>query len=299
MADTKELVKKYWPWGVGAVVGLLVISRMGGGASSTGGLSAQEQAALQLQANAQGLQAAQIQGQKEAAMYASTVAGQVEWTLAQGAAGKAAAEGTAAIVAQLQQPTIAAIQSEGAQGIAALQAAAAVGAAGYAAQGQQAQALANVAAGILGSSNVQTTANAAVISSMFNSIASETQALSPTGVAEAASRTSSSNVQSGAAVATEVIKGLGTFFSDATLKENIGAAESALDKIEQMEFVSFDYVDEVADSQETPRFNVGLIAQQLYDIDPTLVRVVDGKLALNMAPLLMLALKGIQELRGA
>lgn len=83
--------------------------------------------------------------------------------------------------------------------------------------------------------------------------------------------------------------------SDKKLKKNIkDVKEDSLYKIEQIEFKSFDYKDEANGKS----YNVGAIAQDLEQIDPTWVQKFgeDDTLYLDTHKLLMAAMHGIQQL---
>ena len=137
--EMPEVVKKYWPWGVGAVVGLLLISRLSSGSSSSSGGSdaaayaaanaAQAQAAAQ--AAAAGVQSSQIQAARDtslaatqAASLASTQANQVQFVGAQAQLATSAGATTAAIIQSLQAPRIVAINGAALDNATTLQAAA-------------------------------------------------------------------------------------------------------------------------------------------------------------------------------
>lgn len=141
--DYKEAVKKYWPWILGGVGGLYLITKFSGGSSSSSTadyLNAQNSAALGQQ---------QIAAQKEielAKVSASTAAtnatialqtaqfeAQRDVAYIQAQASMAQAVGTSAsgLATALYAPGIAAITAAGAENAMALQAAATVAAAGF------------------------------------------------------------------------------------------------------------------------------------------------------------------------
>src|SRR5579859_126088 len=73
MAEMSEAVKKYWPWALGAVAGLYVVSKLMGGSSSGSGAAASYQAAAAM--NAQN-NAASLSQQQLATQIAASQASQ-------------------------------------------------------------------------------------------------------------------------------------------------------------------------------------------------------------------------------
>lgn len=147
MGDAGELLKKYWPWAVGGVVGLLLISRyMGGGSQASGDSSlaafyqAQASASAQQQANA----AAQMQAQtnRDVAMASIDLqreqvraSSESQYLAAQANMALAVGQSASGTIAALYAPSIAALNAAGYENAAALQAGATVAAAGLTAQG--------------------------------------------------------------------------------------------------------------------------------------------------------------------
>lgn len=304
--EVKQVVKDYWPYLIGGAVGIYLIYQYSGSSSSSpvvvGQQFDQAAAAYGLQMRALDNQNASAQAAAAVAMAevqrgvaADTLAASVAYTAAQGTAAKDVAAGSAQVIAQLQAPTVSAMQLQTAENIAALQTAGAIAAAGYGAQTAQAQAMGQAAAAAMASNAAQSLALSSTTAAGLQSIAPQQGALQLGQQASAAAQSSGAT----AGAAATAIGAIASMFSDATLKINIvecDESECALDKINQIDFVSFDYDPSIAESMESAHYNIGVLAQQLQEVDPTLVRDERGKLALNVGPLLMLALKGIQEL---
>jgi len=178
MDDLKDILKKYWPYILGGIVGIYLILRYtGGGSASAGGgdyaaflqaqsAAAQQNAALQAQQ-------AQIDAQKQAvanqlqldrdALNAAIAkdnatidlqkaAVQAEafnnFTTSQAAMAQSMGSSTAAVINALNAPALTAMQANAAENAAALNAAANAAAAGYLAQSEMVASGSNLAAGI-------------------------------------------------------------------------------------------------------------------------------------------------------
>ena len=94
------------------------------------------------------------------------------------------------------------------------------------------------------------------------------------------------------------------FSSDERLKENIEPIPSALDKIEQISGVYFDWTDDYLKSKGNttelihPKHDVGVIAQQVEQVLPEVVITrADGYKAVNYEKIVTLLIEGIKELK--
>lgn len=84
--------------------------------------------------------------------------------------------------------------------------------------------------------------------------------------------------------------------SDKRLKKNITISNhKALDYVSQFKFKEYDWIEEEKRPQK-PHTNIGLIAQEVQEVDPTLVVENGGSLSLDNLKLTNIALKAIQEL---
>ena len=84
--------------------------------------------------------------------------------------------------------------------------------------------------------------------------------------------------------------------SDKRLKKNITISNhKALDYVSQFKFKEYDWIEEEKRPQK-PHTNIGLIAQEVQKVDPTLVVENGGSLSLDNLKLTNIALKAIQEL---
>ena len=147
MDDAGEILKKYWPWAVGGVVGLLLISRyMGGGSQASGdsSLAAFYQAQAAASANQQAMSAQTMQAQtaRDVALaqidlqkQATASAAESQYLAAQAQMALAVGQSASGTIAALYAPSIAALNASGYENAAALQAGATVAAAGLTAQG--------------------------------------------------------------------------------------------------------------------------------------------------------------------
>lgn len=85
-------------------------------------------------------------------------------------------------------------------------------------------------------------------------------------------------------------------FSDRRLKENIvDCKHKALDYIHQFQFKEYDWKKQ-EDRPQQAHTKIGLIAQEVQEVDPTLVYENGGTLNLDNLRLTNIALKAIQEL---
>lgn len=84
--------------------------------------------------------------------------------------------------------------------------------------------------------------------------------------------------------------------SDKRLKKNITISNhKALDYVSQFKFKEYDWIEEEKRPQK-PHTNIGLIAQEVQEVDPTLIVENGGSLSLDNLKLTNIALKAIQEL---
>lgn len=84
--------------------------------------------------------------------------------------------------------------------------------------------------------------------------------------------------------------------SDKRLKKNITISNhKALDYVSQFEFKEYDWIEEEKRPQK-PHTNIGLIAQEVQEVDPTLVVENGDSLSLDNLKLTNIALKAIQEI---
>ena len=85
-------------------------------------------------------------------------------------------------------------------------------------------------------------------------------------------------------------------FSDRHLKENIvDCKHNALDYIHQFQFKEYDWKNQ-EDRPRQAHTKIGLIAQEVQEVDPTLVYENGDTLNLDNLRLTTIALKAIQEL---
>ena len=149
MDDAGEILKKYWPWAVGGVVGLLLVARyMGGGNSASSGDSSlaafyQAQAAASANQQAMSAQTMQAQTARDVALaqidlqkQATASASESQYLAAQAQMALAVGQSASGTIAALYAPSIAALNAAGYENAAALQAGATVAAAGLTAQGR-------------------------------------------------------------------------------------------------------------------------------------------------------------------
>lgn len=84
--------------------------------------------------------------------------------------------------------------------------------------------------------------------------------------------------------------------SDKRLKKNIAISNhKALDYVSQFKFKEYDWIEEEERPQK-PHTNIGLIAQEVQEVDPTLVVENGDSLSLDNLKLTNIALKAIQEI---
>lgn len=84
--------------------------------------------------------------------------------------------------------------------------------------------------------------------------------------------------------------------SDKRLKKNITISNhKALDYVSQFKFKEYDWIEEEKRPQK-PHTNIGLIAQEVQKVDPTLVVENGDSLSLDNLKLTNIALKAIQEI---
>lgn len=144
MQDTKEILGKYWPWLVGGIAGIYLISRYSGGGGGGGdyaALMAQQSQAAQQNA-ALSLQARQMEGQIAVAMSQAEAAR----TAAAGQAAGQAAVGAANLISALNAPMVTAINAASADNKHTMETAALTTAAGFMSRGQMVTATAQQSA---------------------------------------------------------------------------------------------------------------------------------------------------------
>ncbi len=154
--DTGEAVKKYWPWVLGGVAGLYVLSKMSGGGGGDSGaayaqmMQAQMAAGLQNQQAAaqQAAQQAQIKAQydiaamnRDVALAQTAAAVQksdnetaVQFIMANAQLAQGAGSAATGIISALNMPAVAAINAMSNENAAALQSAALISMGAFAAQ---------------------------------------------------------------------------------------------------------------------------------------------------------------------
>lgn len=143
------MLKKYWPYVAGAVIGLILIMRyMSGGSTASSGSSdlaafysaqtAQGQQSMQLAAQTAQIQAANDAAARQDALARDTLTAQttVATIQAQAQMAQAVGQSAAGVVGALYGPTVQAINTAGVENAAAFQSAAVVAAAGFQTQGQ-------------------------------------------------------------------------------------------------------------------------------------------------------------------
>ena len=283
MTDIKLILKNNWPWVVGGVAGLYLLTRASSGGGGTVDYAA-SYAATQAAASAANLQSAQIgiaQYNAETARVSAISTANANMVAAQGSAAGMATQGASMVIQQLQAPTITAMNAAAAENISALTAAGNVATASL-----QEQASSSLAAGIAASG----------FGTGFGSIV--------TGASSTFTGTTQTNTNmdfntpvkdnSAAWNAVGTAAGALLMFSDRRLKKNIESIDADISTkiIDEMTFVKFDYVD----GKHIP---VGFIAQELAEINDDLVDMTDesGLLKPNQLALLSVALQAIQALQ--
>lgn len=139
-----ESVKKYWPWALGGVVGLFILSRMGGGSTQSAdnayaalvaGQAAGAQANAQLEIARAQIQAGEVAAEREYNLNLAVLEAEREKTYAnamaqvqaaQGATAQGVGEAAANIVGALAAPQMAAFQTAAIENSYALMSAAEV-----------------------------------------------------------------------------------------------------------------------------------------------------------------------------
>jgi len=153
--ETKEFLKKYWPYVIGGIVGLYIVMKYMGGSSSSSSTDPysaylQSQTALQGQNLQAQMQQAQIDANTNAQNAANTLAQNTldvqnnanyatafnNFQSTQAQMVTALGTGVSQVVTALNQPSITALQSAAYENSAALQAAGNVAASSFLAQGQ-------------------------------------------------------------------------------------------------------------------------------------------------------------------
>lgn len=287
--DVKVIVKEYWPYILGGVVGLVGIvylNNRGGDSGGTYAPSGVSGAALNAGYGASSLAATSQQAQIQTAQFAAQTAREVSLTVASGEAAKNAAMGGAILAQQLQQPIITALNAATAENIATVNTAAAIGVAGFVSASETAK-----AAAIAGAS-------------FSDGIARATESVAMASANSSASIGSQQLVGSNGAgwnavgnIATTAIPYL---FSDERLKENIKPAVDEGVNFDAIEFVSFDFKPEFeALSGGLMHMDCGVIAQQLGQVNPAWVGTDpdSGLMYIRGAHLLLSMAQEIQKLR--
>jgi uncharacterized phage infection (PIP) family protein YhgE len=84
--------------------------------------------------------------------------------------------------------------------------------------------------------------------------------------------------------------------SDASLKTNIQQVSNSLDKIRQINGVSFDWKEEASPKGVERSSSIGLLAQEVETVFPTLVKEDrQGKKAVNYSGMIPVLLEAIKE----
>jgi hypothetical protein len=286
MSQIVESVKKYWPWGVGILGAVWLLTRVqsggGGGADSYAAAAAQQQA-LQLEAAKVNAQLGVMQMDAQTRQYSAATAGQAQLLAAQGQTAMGVGSAAAAITQQLQAPTIAAIQAAAAENMAALQTAGAVSAASFQSIGAMGLAGGIATSGIAQGLGQQASAFSGGLGSSVGSIGAQQGSLqSPVG-------DNSAQWQAIGSIATGAL----ALFSDKRIKTDIETAgDISSEIIRRLSFVSYKYVSGVP-------VTLGLIAQDVEELGPHLVAhdTATGLKVLDLSGLLMMALQSIQTLQ--
>lgn len=165
--DAQEAIKKYWPWALGGVVGLFLLSRMGGSSSGGGDYAAYVAAqSAAAQSNAQaGIAQSQIASQTALANRQLDLAekdlmsqAQTNYLLAQGAMAKGVGEAASGVVGALLTPYTTVLQTSAYENSAALLAASNIAIGGFETQrglvAESSKAIAAVSEGLKGMATV-------------------------------------------------------------------------------------------------------------------------------------------------
>lgn len=181
--DIKPVIKKYWPWMLGGVAGLYLITRMSGGAATGGGVitGGTDAATMQLAMQAQQMQAS---NNLALASLASTTGkqnndAQVQNILAQGAMAGQIGASAAGLITALNVPAITAINSANDLNKQAVNAAAAIAIGGYTSQAAQLQAAADAAGNYAGSMALMNVAVSNATKAANDAIVGQQNALRP------------------------------------------------------------------------------------------------------------------------
>lgn len=292
--ELQPIIKKYWPWMLGGVAGLYLITRISGGSSGGTVTVGTDPATAQL-----AMQAEQLRQQNQLALMsvANTSAkqnndAQVQNILAQGAMAGQLGAASAQLVTALNIPAITAINSANDLNKQAINTAGAIAIGGYTAQAVQMQAAADAAGSYAGSMAVMQLAVANATKSANDAIVGQQNALRPGAPAP---DTSGQKWQAAASVLGAGIAA----FSDENVKLNIQpATDDSVALISQLEFVSFDYDTSKIPAQPVDSFTVGVLAQQAREVKSHWV-VEDkatGYLMLNLPAMMMDALHAVKQL---
>lgn len=191
MDETKEIVKKYWPYLVGGLIALWLLLKMSGSSSSS---SDAAYAAYLQQQTAAGTAAAQIGLQQQSLDQSNALATatlnaqqqatqgqqQIDYLNAQGNIAQSVAGAAASLVGALYQPTVAAQVSAASENQTALAAASAVAAAGFNAQSTLSANGSNAVQSV--ASGLQTFGNIKAPASNFQSLLGTLGSVANTGI---------------------------------------------------------------------------------------------------------------------
>jgi hypothetical protein len=119
------------------------------------------------------------------------------------------------------------------------------------------------------------------------------------GVGAAGSSTAVANVNTSIYFSgTTVTAGDFSATSDAKFKNVIGRVENAMDRLKEIEGVEFYWNQNALDNgiSEDRRLQVGLIAQEVEKLYPSLVQSIDDKLSVSYARIVAVLIEAIKEL---
>jgi len=287
--DIPEPVKKYWPYGVGAIVGVYILVKMSGGSSSGGGsdlMAAQNAAASQ---NASLALASQAQTAQQN-LARDKLAGEtfIASMTAQGNTAQQLGIASKDIITSLQAPTIAAINASTAENIKTAESSVNSAIASYAANVENTR---TATASALGYAQAMGDATRSLTTAINSSNASISQFQSAIKTPTPVAGSDYSGAVSG------VVGLAGLALCDETTKENVTeAARDSLSEISQLDFVAFDYKPEFAAMSPADSFDVAIMAQQAQEINPTWVYKQDGFLMLHLTSMLFSSLHAIKQL---
>jgi hypothetical protein len=119
------------------------------------------------------------------------------------------------------------------------------------------------------------------------------------GVGAAGSSTAVANVNTSIYFSgTTVTAGDFSATSDARFKDVVGRVENAMERLKEIEGVEFYWNQNALDNgiSEDRRLQVGLIAQEVEKLYPSLVQSIDDKLSVSYARIVAVLIEAIKEL---